>query len=300
MMTQDTTETTTAATNRRHLLQTAGLGAVALGAVAATGAAMTVPARAQAVTDADILNFALNLEYLEAEFYLRATTGEGLQPGEVSGTVGTQGTVTGGSMVPFSDKRLALAAADIAKDEHSHVLFLRQQLGSAAVAEPTINLATSFTMLARAAGIVGPTGTFNPFADEQSFLIGAYIFEDVGVTAYHGAAPLISNKDYLSAAAGILAVEAYHAGEIRSLIQRSTNNNLAVYAAKVSNLRATLSGGPRDDFGPIVNGAFNIAPTDSNSLAFSRTTTQVLRIVYGGGAPSGHLFFPQRLNGLIS
>ena len=284
--------------DRRGLLKTAGLGAIALGAAAATTAIATVPARAQAVTDADILNFALNLEYLEAEFYLRATTGVGLQAAD-RGT--NPGTVTGGSMVPFQTNRLRLAANDIAMDELSHVQFLRAALGSAAVVEPTINLSTSFTTLARAAGIVPSTGTFNPFADEESFLLGAYIFEDVGVTAYHGAAPLITSASgYLTYAAGILAVEAYHAGEIRSLIATSANANLAQYAAKISNLRATLSGGTRDDFGPILNGEFNIAPTDSNAIAFSRTTTQVLKVVYGGGKPSNHLFYPNRMNGNIS
>lgn len=303
-MTDNKTETTAAgpvlaSPGRRGLMQTAGLGAVALGAVAATGAISTVPAQAATVTDADILNFALNLEYLEAEFYLRATTGHGLQLNETNGGECPLGPTLGGSKVPFVDKRLQRAAEDITRDEKTHVLFLRSALGSARVNKPQIELGTSFTALARAAGIVGPNGTFNPFADEQSFLIGAYVFEDVGVTAYHGAAPLISNKGYLSAAAGILAVEAYHAGEVRSLIQRSANANLAVYAAKVSAVRAKLSGAA-DDFGPILAGnEYNIAPTDENSIAFSRTTRQVLNVVYGGVNSKGGVFFPFGMNGAI-
>ncbi len=285
-------------TERRSLLKTAGLGAVALGTTLAVTSKL-VPAQAQSAPSIpDVLNFALNLEYLEAEFYLRATTGKGLPSSETTG-VGQQGGVTwGGSMVPFKTASIREIAQDIAKDEHAHVLFLRSALSSAAVAEPNINLLNSFTTLARAAGIVGPTGTFDPFQDELSFLLGAYIFEDVGVSAYSGAAGYLTGSPaVLAAAAGILAVEAYHGGAIRAnMVQRP--GALTEDANKVSMLRAKLSHAP-DDIGPYSQGTANISDSDSNSIAFARTPDQVKNIVYGGGKVSNFLFFPSLLNGNI-
>ncbi len=275
---------------RRGLLRSAGMaGAMAGVAVLSRG---ITPAQAATIGDPDILNFALNLEYLEAEYYLRATTGVGLTAADTSGT-GNQGTVVGGGAVPFKSKKLAQLAAEIASNEKSHVEFLRSALGASAVAEPAIDLYNSFNALAVAAGL---GDSFNPFADEISFLLGAYIFEDVGVTAYNGAAPLITSKSYLGAAASILAVEAYHAGSIRSLLNEF---GLADATAKISALRASASGAA-DDQGVKLDGVVNIFPVDSNALAFSRTTTQVLNIVYLGGASGNYGFFPQGLNGTIA
>ncbi len=285
-------------TGRRSLLKTAGYGTAALGFTLGVTSKL-MPAQAQSAPSiADVLNFALNLEYLEAEFYLRAATGQGLQANETTGT-GSQGGVTwGGSAVPFKTSSLRELANAIAVDEHNHVLFLRSALGSTAVAEPNINLLNSFTTLARAAGIVGPTGTFNPFQDELSFLLGAYIFEDVGVSAYSGAAGyLTSDPPVLAAAAGILAVEAYHGGAIRAnLIQRP--GALTQDANKVSMLRRHLSHAP-DDIGPYSRTAAHIADADSNSIAYARSVEQVMNIVYGGGSRSNFLFFPTLLNGAI-
>jgi hypothetical protein len=276
--------------SRRRLVQGAGLATVAAGAL--TG--LSTPAFAQ-VTDADILNFALNLEYLEAEYYLRATTGVGIPAADTTG-VGTQGAVTGGSKVPFRDRGVQQFAQEIAQDELAHVIFLRAVLGSSAVAEPKIDLKTSFTTLAKLAGLLSDGQTFNPFSSERNFLLGAFVFEDVGVTAYHGAAPLITSKDYLAAAAGILGTEAYHASEIRTLLYQ---NNLSDPAQKISDLRKAASGAD-DDQGIVLNGRANIVPTDSNGLVFSRTTTQVLNIVYLGGAAANFGFFPNKLNGAIA
>ena len=277
---------------RRTFLKSLG---IATGAVLAGGMGAVQEAAAQSITDADILNFALNLEYLEAEFYLRATTGNGLARENTTGT-GELGRVTGGREVPFASPDIRKYAEEIAWDERHHVLFLRAALGSAKVARPAIDLRDSFTAAARAAGVINAGQTFDPFANDTNFLIGAFIFEDVGVTAYKGAARLISNKDVLEAAAGILAVEAYHAGAIRAILY---SKGVFAPARKISDLRDSVDGASDIDQGIGNKTEANLTPTDENGIAFSRSAPQVLKIVYLGGADKGG-FFPKGLNGTIA
>ena len=295
---------------RRGAMRRLGFGAAAVGAMTLGGAALTsTPARATnqgaGPSDADIFNFALNLEYLEAQFYLFAATGQGLPAGMLTGT-GNQGAVSGGAAVPFKSQAIQEYAQRIAVDEMAHVNFIRTVLGSAAVAQPTIDVSigpnSSFSKLAVAAGLIVQGQTFNPYADDVSFLLGASIFEDVGVTAYAGAARYIGDPDYVEAAAGILAVEAYHSGAIRSLLA-----DLGAGQAfdAISNLRGILSsqdGGLAAEQPILLTNyqSYNFLATDSNSLAFRRNTSQVLNIVYGGGTASGYLFFPNKLNGSIA
>jgi hypothetical protein len=93
-----------------------------------------------------------------------------------------------------------------------------------------------------------------------------------------------------------LAVEAYHAGTLRTLLYQMGQ---ARATAKISALRASASGAA-DDQGVVMNGPANIVPTDHNGLAFSRTNAQVLNIVYLGGASANYGFFPKGLNGTIA
>lgn len=285
--------------DRRLFMKAAG--ATGLGLVGASFlAGMDAPAAsaatdsADSISDATILNFALNLEYLEAEFYSYAVYGYGLPSSLTYGT-GQRGPVEGGHEVPFTTSSIRQFATEIARDEHEHVAFLRSALGSAAVARPEINIGTSFTAAATAAGLIKPGQTFNVYANENNFLLGAFIFEDVGVTAYKGAAPLISNKTYLSAAAGILAVEAYHAANIRTVLY---DLGLAADANAISAARAALDDG--NDQGITLNGQANIVPADSNGLAFGRTPGEVLNIVYlSHSAVNSGGFFPDGVNGQL-
>ena len=308
---------------RRHFMKVASTSAAALSATAMLGGCFDdnndnpvtipqtptpspTPTPSAGVTDVDVLNFALNLEYLEAQFYSYAATGAGL-PASMLGGAGAQGAVSGGRQVSFTDPLVRQYAKEIAADEVAHVKFLRDQLGSSAVAQPAIDVSAmstgAFSAAAQAAGLISPGQAFDPYASDENFLLAAFIFEDVGVTAYKGAAPLITNKTYLEAAAGILAAEAYHAGLIRTVLYRKgvAAPALRTSADKISDARDSLDGATDLDQGiSPVGSASNIVPADANGIAFSRTPGQVLNIAFlTTQAKTAGGFFPSGVNGKL-
>jgi len=277
--------------------------ALLFGGAALAGLALGQKAFAQAgPTDNDILNFALNLEFLEAQFYTLATTGMTLDQAGIStksggGAAGGAVTVKTSPKVSFTTPLLQQLATEIAMDEQNHVKFLQNALGANAIAQPNIDLMNSFNKLASAAGL---GSTFDPFASETNFLLGAFIFEDVGVTAYQGAAGLISSKTYLDKAVGIHNVEAYHAAAIRTRIFQAGSTAQAASQA-IAKTRSMLDGTGNDDIGVgVTGGAATIVDNDANGMTYARTTSQVLSIVYGGGtAGTGGAFYPSAMNGTI-
>jgi hypothetical protein len=321
-----------------------------LGGAALAGLVFTSSAKAQSttLTDADYLNFALNLEYLEGQFYTLATQGKTIDQigigigGGTSATGGGSVVTKGGSnyascKVPFANALVKAYATETATEEGNHVKFLRSALAGAAVAQPNLDLYNSFNGLATLLNLPTKLTAFDPFADDASFLIGAYIFEDVGVTAYTGAAAALTVNANLDAAAGIQGVEAYHAGLIRTTIyaldQAATTlgppGTLSAVATAISALRANVDGSNSttsdrkmgNDIGigtqqVQLNGTTNVtASTITNasatgsinsggttgtagSLGFARTAAQVLAIVYAGGSGKGG-FYPNGLNGNV-
>lgn len=174
-------------------------GAAATTALAATMRMLSVPvalsalarnAYAQSRLPAvviGVLNFALVLEYLEAEFYNRGVAASGL--------------------IPAADRAIFTT---IQGHENAHVQFLQNTLGASARPKPTFD----FT-----AGNGSGTGPYaDVFTNYDTFKAVAQAFEDTGVRAYKGQAPaLMPYKDVLTAALTIHAVEARHAAEVRRL-----------------------------------------------------------------------------------
>jgi hypothetical protein len=248
--------------------------------------------------DAKIFTFALNLEYMEAEYYSRGASGRGLDEQDVD-CGRNPGPVSGGRKVRFSRQSFQDYADELAFNETAHVKFYRKTLGESAVDRPTIDFEAGFNKAAQAAGLVKEGETFDPFANEINFFLGGMLFEDTGVTAYRGAVKLLSNQDSVSAAAGVLAVEAYHMGMVRSLLYEA-GEEARKMANAVSDARDKLDGGKDLDQGIEVDGKANIVPSDDRGICFERTPRQVLNIVYLKPDATRGGFYPNGFNGDFS
>ena len=255
--------------------------------------------------DLAILNFALNLEYLEGNYYSLGAYGKSLADQGITLTgSGTQGGVTvksGNVQVPFATATLRQYAQEIANDEIAHVNFLRATItsfGGTPIAQPSINLLDSFNGIANLAGIAA---TFDPFMDETSFFLGGFSLTDVGVTAYLGGAPHLTSDAAISGAAGLVATEAYHDAVLRLTVYEA-GATAQEMASKISDLRDMLddNGATDKDQGVVdSNGAYNITPVDANSIAFARHPGNVLNIVCGGNKVRKGGFYPAGVNGPI-
>ena len=172
------------------------------------------------------------------------------------------------------------------ENELAHVRFYRKTLGGQAVDRPEIDLEGGFAAVAKAAGLPD----FDPFANDMNFLLGGMLFEDVGVTAYAGAAPLLKKTEF----------EAYHMGMARSQLYEM-GDKAQQAANAVSAARDKIDGAEDKDQGIERNGKANFVPSNADGIAYRRTPKEVLRIVYltdKSGATSGG-FYPKGMNGSL-
>jgi hypothetical protein len=246
--------------------------AASVGAIAAGGSGVMAQAP---VTDIDLLNFTLNFDYLEAEFYTLLTSGVSISapPFNIPVTgIGTPGPTVGLQRITFDDPVLQQAALELAYNEREHVRGLRLALGANAIAKPAIDFR--------------PLGA----ATVARFLQVGRILEDVAASGIVGALPMLTVPANRVLFARALFVEGNHSLSHRmQMLQRGIADIGPVDAKDV------IVAGPPRPGARLVN-------ADLQGLAVPRTPSEILAVVYGPGAPAGTsagLLFPNGVNGTI-
>jgi len=298
--------------NERREFFRAALGAAAVTAAGASALALATSASAATIADNDIFVFLVQLDYLAGEYFSYATTGASLPAALLTGqTADTVGAATGARQVTFTDPVVAQYANEITQDLVANITYIRTQLGTDGIrSQPAIDLGTSatsaFGKLATAAGIA-TAGAFDPYASDGNFLLGAFMIEDVIVTAYIGALSVISDKTLLAAATGILATHAHHAAVIRALLyaKGATTASLRTSADAISNVRDLFDGTTDLDQGisPATVGGnlvSNVTPAAANGSILARSVGNVLNEFYLNSASvSLGGFFTAGVNGAV-
>jgi hypothetical protein len=290
------------ALNRRHFIAALGMTGAAAGAGLMSGCnattspvAITTPGAGQA----DILNFALNLQYLEATLYSYITQGADLPASVRAGS----GAITGApGLLTFAGGNAAQGTDllnEIYFDELNHVIFLRNLLGASLVPRPAINLAA-----------------FGAITATNALSIGR-LLEDVGVTACATVAAGLSSSS-ATYAGQLLGAESFHAGALRLLsIQANATaitaaDGLDVLPADIGITVATTGPTASGGFFTTYGGAAVAGTSGTNGFAIARTTSQVLAVLYGAPTTAGTAivpassgtsvggFFPNGVNGKIN
>lgn len=286
-------------------------------AAAPTPLPTAVPGPAYNATDADRLNFLLQIHYLGAAYFSQTMLGRPVSATLTSGT-GVAGIVSGSRSVTLASDVLAAAMREMAYGVVARIAGLRAQLGTAATAQPAIDLSVGlagpFTTLSPVPPVPAgsPAGTpppakpaFDPYASDINFLLGAWIFSGVITTAIQGMIPEMTSTASKDFAASILTSAAKSDSILRyelwarNLAQNpQPNPSLDSVIVGWSNVRDALIGN-RDKDRPVGRTAPSIA-ADDRSVSIFRTPEQVLNIFYcvSTAQPQGG-FFPAGVNGVI-
>ncbi|GLT67201.1 hypothetical protein SLA2020_395270 [Shorea laevis] len=268
----------------------------------------TIPA-----SDLDLIEFPLNLEYLEAEFFLYGSLGHGLD------TVAPNLTMGGPPPIGARRANLDPLTRDITiqfgLQEVGHLRAIKKAVKG--FPRPLLDLsAESFAKVINSAFGRPLVPPFDPYANSINYLIASYVIPYVGLTGYVGANPKLQGSASRRLVAGLLGVESGQDAVIRGLLYERAVQKVSPYGItvaeftnRISWLRNSLGHGRRKDEGLIVPEKLgaegkirgNVLAGNEYSLSYDRTPEQILMIVYGTGdkgVPGG--FYPKGADGRIA
>jgi len=295
------------ALNRRHFIAALGMTGAAAGAGMMSGCstsnsvAVTTTASTAQI---DMLNFALNVKYLQATFYSYITQGKDLTGSAVTNSPSPTG---GPAVLSFAGiagvtnaQQITDMLNEIYYDEKNHVTTLLGLLGVSAVFRPQINLAG-----------------FGTITTTNALSI-ARLLEDVGVTAYAGIIPSLSSSD-ITLLGQIMGADSLHAGILR--LTALQNPSIAAYIKADTLDVAPFDPGAGSSAGPTSSGGFFATAGASTAsvanpagFAFTRSISQAYSILFGTETATGSTttvtlatvgttsggFFPNGVNGNLN
>nr|KJB41951.1 hypothetical protein B456_007G129300 [Gossypium raimondii] len=241
--------------------------------------------------DRDLVQFALNLEFLEAEFFLHGALGMGLDV--LAPSLAQGGPPPVGGRKANLDPIIRRIIEEFAYQEIGHLRAITESVGG--VPRPRLNIsAEAFAAFFNRAMNTTLSPPFNPYANSLNYLLASYVIPYVGLVGYVGTIPNLL-------AASLLGVESGQDAVIRTLLYLRANEKVKPYGVtvagftdRISEIRNRLGRCGMKDEGlkvPKQLGAenrttSNILSADADSLSYSRTQPEILGIVYGTGDES--------------
>ncbi|KAM3687949.1 hypothetical protein ACJW30_10G115000 [Castanea mollissima] len=267
-------------------------------------------------TDTDMIQFAQNLEFLEADFFLYGALGRGLDSFTPSFAKGGPPPI--GAKKVNLDPLVAKIIEEFGYEEIGHLRAIINATGG--IPRPQLDLSAqnfaNFIHQALGFSLITPFVPFDPYLNTINYLIASNLIPYIGLTGYVGTLPVLSNINLRSLVAGLLGVEAGQDAVIRALLYERANEivlpygkTVAEFVNRTAELNNRLANCGIKDEGIIVPQSLgaenrtnsNILSANTDSLSYARTPPEILRIVYGTGSenkPGG--FFPNGAGGNIA
>ncbi|KAG0605660.1 hypothetical protein M758_9G077900 [Ceratodon purpureus] len=261
--------------------------------------------------DRVIIQGALNLEYLEAEYFLWAAYGYGLDelyPGMSEGGPPPMG-VRKANLGPYYDDLFM----QLGQQEVGHLRIIKGSIGAEYdIPRPLMNLSTE--MFGRAMNMaVGQelNPPFDPFANSLNYLLSAFSIPHVGLATYVGASENIIGSSAVLLLSKILAVESAQDAIIRNELYRRKDEKVEPYDYTTAEFTTFIANMSNSLAGQIVNEGIvvpeaqgaegkitgNVVAADGDSASFASNPREFLAILYmtgdaalpGGYYPDGCL-----------
>ncbi|RWR88110.1 desiccation-related protein PCC13-62-like protein [Cinnamomum micranthum f. kanehirae] len=265
--------------------------------------------------DMDLLEFSMNLEYLQAEFFLWGSLGQGLD--NVAPNLAMGGPAPVGARKANLDALTADIITQFGYQEVGHLRALKKHVEG--FPRPLMDLSPScFSNLMDKAFGHSLSPSFNPYANSVNFLLASYLLPYVALTAYEGFNPHLHSPTSRRLCGGLLGVQSAQDAVIRALLYQHASTKVepygvtvAEFTSRISALRNELGGTGNKDEGLIAPSSAssveghhhlgNLLAENSNAICYQRAPREILRILYGKGtAGVAGGFFPNGANGRIA